>query len=632
MSPTDRQQLAPDDASWSLLEEAADGVLVVNADGTIAAVNGAFASLLSREREALLGQSPEILVSEEDQRRTPFDLAQIPERHPSVFERQLQRPDGSLVEVEIAASRLRDGRVLAIVRPLARRKRLHLGHSDHDFRALIEQIPDGIAVHQDGRFVYANATALRMFGTTEPSDLVGRKVLDVVHPEEREEVARRMRQALVDQVPSTLREERLLRVDGTPFDAEVTGVPAMFEGAPAVIAVARDVTQQRRLQEQLAQADRLSSVGLLAAGVAHEINNPLAYALLNLERLARDLEKQAGKVDEDTLDRLLGCLHDSIDGARRVQRIVRDLRSFARPDPEERTPVDVNAAVTSAIELAGNQIRFRARLVRDLGPVSPVLGDSGRLAQVFLNLLVNAAHAIEEGHADDNEIRVSSWSDSSFVYVCVADTGGGIPKERVTRLFDPFFTTKEPGRGSGLGLSICHSIVRAHEGRIMVDSEPGRGSRFTVMLPGHSGARPIPEVSRRVAESLPPKAEKKRVMLVDDEQLLRSVLTSLLERTYDVVALESGKAAQDVLRKDNAFDAIVCDLMMPDVSGMDLYAWLERENPALTSRVILMTGGAFTDRASALLERAPNFHIEKPFEIEDLAALIERATTASVTE
>ena len=630
MLPKDPLPVVEDDASWSLLEQAADGALVVNADATIGAVNAALTSLLGYPREALLGRSPQMLVSQENLQRMPLALEQIAAGRASVFERQLQRLDGSTVEVEIAASRLRDGRVLAMVRPLAPRKRVHLGGSDHNFRALIEQIPDGIAVHQDGRFVYANATALRMFGAAETSDLVGRWVLDVVHPDEREEVERRMRQALVDQVPSTLREERLLRLDGTPFEAEVTGVPAMFEGAPAVIAVARDVTQQRRLQEQLAQADRLSSVGLLAAGVAHEINNPLAYALLNLERLARDLEKQAGNVDEDTLDRLLGCLHDSIDGARRVQRIVRDLRSFARPDPEERTPVDVNAALTSAIDLAGNQIRFRARLVRDLGPVSAVLGDSGRLAQVFLNLPVNAAHSIEEGHADDNEIRVSSWSDASFVYVCVSDTGEGIPKERVTRLFDPFFTTKEPGRGSGLGLSICHSIVRAHEGRIMVDSEPGLGSRFTVILPGFSGARPRPGGNRRVTPSLPPRVDKKRVMLVDDEQLLRSVLTSLLERTYDVVALESGKAAQDALSKDSAFDAIVCDLMMPDLSGMDLYAWLEREKPALTSRAILMTGGAFTDRASALLERAPNFHIEKPFEIEELAALIERATEPSI--
>lgn len=613
----------------SLLDEAVDGIFLTDPGGRLLESNRRGCTMLGYEPGELDDVHVREILAPGELERAPLRDGDLPPGERLVFDRCVRRKDGTSFFVEVGLSRLADGRFLAILRDITQRKEAERDarRGAETFRALLERFPDGVAVHQNGRFVYVNNAVLALLGATGASELVGRRILDVVHPEERDVVSARLEEVERRGRAAPLREERLLRLDGAEIRAEVMGVPVEFDGAPAVVVVMRDVSEQRRLQDRLAQADRLASVGLLAAGVAHEVNNPLAYALLNLERLARDLPKLLGNVEDATADRLLGCLHDAIDGARRVQRIVRELRTFARTSPDERRAVDINAVLTHSLDLAANQLRFRARVVRDLGHVPEVMGDEGRLTQVFVNLLINAAHSIEEGQVEQNEVRVRTYLDGNTVRVEVADSGEGIPPENVPRLFDPFFTTKEPGRGSGLGLSISHSIARAHGGHITVDTAPGKGSRFVVHLPairdaGRVTPPPISSPGARPSGS----PQRKRVLLVDDEQLLRSVLASLLAPRYEIVPADSGAAAIRILASDARFDAIVCDLMMPDVSGMDVYEWLGRERPTLLPRIVLMTGGAFTERGKALLDQAPVLRIDKPFEIDELSAMIERAS------
>jgi len=305
-----------------------------------------------------------------------------------------------------------------------------------------------------------------------------------------------------------------------------------------------------------------------------------------------------------------------------VQKIVRDLGSFAREARDDTTATDVDAAVESALLLAESELRFRARVTRDLAARSRVRANEGRLVQVLLNLVVNAAHAIPEGDAAAHEVKVTTRDAPGEVRITVSDTGEGIAREHLPRLFDPFFTTKAPGAGSGLGLSVCQSIVSSFGGRIEVDSTRGAGSAFTVVLPAVAATAPAPSAP---PPSTPPRERsiRPRLLLVDDERNVRNVLQALLKGRYDVTAVASVAEARERITESGDWQLILCDLMMPEVTGMDLYDWVEQEHPALAPRMVFMTGGAFTARARELLDRLPDRWIEKPFDFEQLVALLD---------
>lgn len=523
-------------------------------------------------------------------------------------------------------------------------------HPEASFRALIEALPDAVVVSRQGRILYVNPAALRMHGYDAPESLLGVSVLDLIHPDDRPSADDDMVQIQREERSIPFREMRMLRRDGAVITTEVTGLLIVWEGEPAIVGVANDVTARRQVLAELAQRDRLASMGLIAASVAHEVNNPITYVLLNLERLVKDLpdvERALGSLREHLADELgeeraaalfarsgaararsaLEMLGErartATEGARQVGRIARDLTTFARVENDERAGVDVNALLDKVLDVAANELRFRATVVREYGDLPPVSANQGRLSQVFLNLLLNAAHAIDEGAPQRHTVRVSTSHEGREVRITIADTGRGIAKEHLPRLFDPFFTTKAAGQGSGLGLSICRDIVRSHGGRIEARSAPGEGAELIVHLPIGSGAE-APPVPSSVQARFTGAASRPRVLVVDDERTLRSTLAALLEDLYEVVLAESGAAAFDILAADRAFEAILCDLMMPDVSGMDVHAWVVREAPELLARMVFMTGGAFTRNAGEFLERVPNPHLEKPFEVDVLVECLDR--------
>ncbi len=387
----------------------------------------------------------------------------------------------------------------------------------------------------------------------------------------------------------------------------------LLRGQAAEQALARAEEALRRSEAQILGADRLASLGALAAGVAHEINNPLSYVLLILELLARDLGEQ-GEVG--------ARLGEARAGLERVKLIVQDLKSFSRIDTERREPVDVRRVLDSTIEIAQNEIRHRALLIRDFGEVPRVMADPSRLGQVFLNLLVNAVQSMSEGDASRNEIRVTTdLGRDGRVVVAISDTGSGIPPEILGRIFDPFFTTKPAGVGTGLGLSICKGIVTALGGEITVTSKVGEGTTFHIILP------PAPATERPAAPPRPPKAapaapKRGRVMVVDDEPVLAKTLGRSLASEYDVVVISDARDALDRLRLGEGFDAILCDLVMPHVTGMDIHAELAASRPALAGRMIFMTGGTFTARTREFLAAVPNPALDKPFDLTALSALL----------
>jgi two-component system, cell cycle sensor histidine kinase and response regulator CckA len=386
-----------------------------------------------------------------------------------------------------------------------------------------------------------------------------------------------------------------------------------------------------RTETDRAETERMASLGTLAAGVAHEINNPLAYVLGSLEigqRELRCLQAQLRAPDQLMLVAdALTALDNARVGAERLRHIVRDLLDFSRAGAVVGQAVDIEAVLDATVRVAWNEIRHRARLVKRYSGISRVSGDEARLGQVFLNLIMNAAQAIE-GDPSANQITISTRKENGIAVIEVSDTGPGIADEHLSRIFDPFYTTKPAGLGVGLGLAICHGIVANLGGEISVSSEAKRGTTFRVVLP----FAPEDSAARRAVTSAdaPPESESApaRILIIDDEPLLGQTLLYAFKGRHDVVICTSGRDALSRLEKDARFDLVLCDLMMPDVSGSAVYEAVKRSYPGLVRCFVFMTGGAFTERAREFLAKHPGAQLEKPFNIDDIERILRQFTAA----
>jgi uncharacterized repeat protein (TIGR01451 family) len=391
--------------------------------------------------------------------------------------------------------------------------------------------------------------------------------------------------------------------------------------------LAQRLAELKQTQDQLIVADRRISIGRLAAGAAHEINNPLAFIMANLTYATDELQRtgQLARAEdplalERHLAQIQGALEDSLQGAGRVHQIVRGLKTFARADDDRRAPVSVEEAVNAAIHMSANQIKHRARLVREISPAPLVDANHVRLSQVFLNLLLNAVQSIPEGAAGGS-IRVTVGTDErGWSTAEVRDNGVGIPEEHLLHIFDPFFTTKPVGSGTGLGLSISQGIVAALGGEITVGSEVSVGTTFRVSLPPSAASHPTPPPSPRPA---PAAARRRKVLVVDDEPLVGASIQRALERRHDVTVASSGREALDLILGGAGFDHILCDVMMPEMTGMELHARLVEFAPEQAARVTFMTAGPFTESASAFVERHKAACLEKPIDFERLSEIVD---------
>jgi PAS domain S-box-containing protein len=477
-----------------------------------------------------------------------------------------------------------------------------------------------------GHIIDWNASAERMFGRGK-REALGQTLFGVLHPGEPDPLTNTVLSAL-NREGRWSGELEFKRANGTVCYCESVVVPLRDADGRVIayIMVHRDSTERKLLQARLVMADRLASVGTLGAGVAHEINNPLAYMLVNLHLIREGLEKLPPAVGEAVVEPLQQLVRETTEGAERIATIVRDLKVFARGEQESRMQaVDVRRAVELACKMADNVIRHRARLVMDFEPVAPVEAIESRLCQVFLNLLLNAAQAIPENLGpSEHEIRVRLRSvGASQISVEVTDTGVGMTPEVLARAFDPFFTTKPVGEGTGLGLSICHGIIESMGGTITAESQPNRGSTFRVVL--RAAAREVESQSRLTLVAPPPSA-RARILVVDDEPNVTTALQRSLSSEHEVATANSAQVAlRMMVNEGGQFDLVLCDVMMPGMTGMDLYAEVGRQVPEMLGRMVFMTGGAFTPRAVAFLRDVPNPTLSKPLDLGQLRALVGRA-------
>ena len=500
-------------------------------------------------------------------------------------------------------------------------------------RSIIDSIGDGVSVaDESGRIVLRNRSALldRPFGP-EISAADGPNHFSAFLPDQVTPypvgdlpLARAVRGELIDGQEVYIRSAagapgRWLSVNARPLLDE-HGV------ARGGVSVHRDVTIEKSTQQQLTMSDRMVSIGMLASGVGHEINNPLSAVIANLDLAMRDIATLAKRTgDTSDLAEIAEELGDAREGAQRIREIVRDLRIFSRSEEEKRVPVVVERVLESALRMARNEIRHRARIVKSYAAVPLVRANESRLGQLFLNLIVNAAQAIEEGNAEQNEIGVSTRiDDSGRVGIDISDTGSGMPPDIMRRLFTPFFTTKPAGVGTGLGLSICQRIVADLGGEISVDSEVGRGTTFHVWLPA-TQTRVSASVEVAVAV---PEGRRGRVLVVDDEVAILLAVRRTLGSQHEVMTTTRAAEALELVTAGNRYDAILCDLMMPEMTGMNFYGELAKLAPEQLRHLVFMSGGAFTPTARAFLDEASNATIEKPFEPDALRALVDKLVSA----
>jgi two-component system, cell cycle sensor histidine kinase and response regulator CckA len=477
-------------------------------------------------------------------------------------------------------------------------------------RRVLDTVSEGICgLDHAGRCTFANRAAAQLLAIDEVDDLIGRDLHEMLAP-----ITAEGRPLGVDELgfegdggARLVHDLLVLTADGRrlPIDLRINPVAGGPLSGRVISFV--DASDRQAMQARLAQSDRMVSLGTLAAGIGHEINNPLTYIIAGVE---------LASAPDTAPDDARAALADAAEGLARVRDIVRDLKLLSHGDRDAITPIDPVEALEGALRIANNVVRHRAEVERDLRPVPRVAGSATKLTQVFINLLINAAHAIGERAASRTIAVASRTSRDGRVILEVRDSGRGIPPELIGRIFDPFFTTKKVGEGTGLGLAISRSIVSAMGGEIRVASQVGVGTTFTVELPAVvelAAARPV-------APPTPRADGRARVLVIDDDPAIGRALCRMLARSHEIRHVSSGRVALDELAAGAEVDVIVCDLMMPDMSGMEIAEALAVAAPGLRDRIVYMSGGAFTPEATAFVEALGEPVLDKPVDREALLA------------
>lgn len=466
--------------------------------------------------------------------------------------------------------------------------------------------PDGLRL-----FTFVSSSCRDLLEVPDQRLLEEPEVFDaLLHPEDatRFEETR----ALAERSHTHLRfEGRFLLPSGTVRWMHLAAKPTSLpESCVAWDGILTDITERTELQSQLLLADRLATVGTLSASVAHEVNNPLFYISANLEALEGRLSESPAN------DALRPLLREALDGVSRIENAMRDLKTFARAPEDTLRPLNLTQIIDASVRIASNEIRHRAQLVRDYQAEPCIRADESSLGQLFLNLLIVAAQSIPEGNAEQNQLVINVWLEGSEANIEITDTSPGLPSQDLERAFSPFAPVSERLR-LGMGLYVCQRIVSSLGGTIRASSQPGAGNTFHVRLPA-SPPNVAPEARPRLR---PVQSRPVRVLVVDDEELVLKAFQRTLEG-HEVCCARSGREAVELLKTEAPFDLVLCDVMMPDMNGQDVYDAAERISPGTRERFVFVTGGAFTKDANSFLNRVPNRTIEKPFSKASIRELI----------
>ena len=496
-----------------------------------------------------------------------------------------------------------------------------LRESEERYRKLVELSPDAVFIHNGDRFVFMNQAAATLLGANVPEDLYGQNPLDFIHPGQREMAKKRIGDALAE-VDNTPTEKLFVRLDGSPVPVEMVSVHYVHQGEHAVLAIARDISERKRAQEELVKAQKLESLGLLAGGIAHDFNNILTGIMGNVSLVRARLNHSNPLVDR---------LEDCEKAAKRATGLTRQLLTFAKGGEPVRRVIDSTVLIreSAAFVLRGSNVKSDIRLGEGLWCID---ADANQISQVLNNLIINAAHSMPDGgvvaiKASNENLDHGQWLNlpaGTYLNISVQDHGCGIPEENLTRIFDPYFTTKS--QGSGLGLTSVYSIIRRHGGTIEVSSRIGEGTTFVIHLPAvplGGGAT----VCRQVAAE---SAVSGKILVMDDDELIRQISKEMLEYTgYSVECCVDGRQAVELFlrARDNGapFKAAIMDLTIPGGMGGEEAARLLLE--ADPEAVLIVASGYANDPVLADFQRYGfSGAVVKPFDLEALVGEVLRLT------
>ena len=584
----------------------ADAVVVTGLDRKVLTANRSAAELFGRRLADLPGTPIDDLVAAAERQHVAEREQRAVAGAQQRYETTVVRADGEERNVAVSTTPLvLDGDLVgtvATLRDITEEKGAQdaLARSEARYRNLFESASDAIVtLDANGRFTTFNHAAENISGYPR-QELVGQWFAPLLPDDELPKALMHFQKALAGE--TGLFETTFIRKDGEYRTIQVTYTTPQKD--EEVLCVIRDVTDQKMLQEQLIQSEKMTAIGQLVSGVAHELNNPLAgisafaQLLLTEKRFPPDQRTAAEMIYAE---------------ARRASRIVQNLLTFARQHKPERTPTGVNQVLDDTLELRGYELRVRGiEVTRDYDEQIPeTMADAHQLQQVFLNLVTNAEQAMEKSPRESQRLIVRTRRTGAVIRIEVEDTGPGIPPNLLERIFNPFFTTKPTGSGTGLGLSISLGIVREHEGRIWAENAPQGGARFIVE---------VPIVTHRASSEaqamlpLPPQGDRLQILVVDDEASVRvSLQRYLAGRGHEVETTSSGREALGRLR-EGKFDAVIVDMRMPDISGEELYRDLRTTDPDHADRIIFTTGQLVDDEVRTFLASTGRPCVPKPFE------------------
>ncbi len=622
----------------ALIEHALDIIVVINADGRYRYASPSVEAVLGYTPAELLGTDAFDLVHPDDVakvqalfaegRRLPGTVAgaQYRVRHRDRSWRVLEAIGRNLLDHPAVAG------VVVNARDVTARQQTEraLVESERRYRLVAENASDVIWVRDlDLNLTYVSPSAARLHGFSV-EEIMAQPATDAVTPESLAAALQQLREVLELEGQMSPFESRTLDLEMKRKDGSSVWVESKVSvlrdehGRPTgLLGVSRDVTErrqaaanERRLQGQLAQSEKLAAMGELLAGVAHELNNPLSV-VLGYASVVRQMAK--GGAIADRVDKIRVA-------AERCARIVRNFLMLARQHPPARERVDLNQLIRETLEILAYPLRVdNVEVVLDLADGLPELwADPHQLQQVMTNLVTNA-HQAMRGVTEPRRLTLKSGVEpaAGVVTLEATDTGPGIPADVERRLFEPFFTTKPVGQGTGLGLSICKGIVESHGGTVQVEGRPGRGARFLICLPAGGpapAAAPVPSAAA-------PRGDRRAVLVIDDEpDVARMVADTLAIDGYRVVTATSGREALARI-DESAFDVILTDVKMPGLDGPTLYREVTRRRPELASRFVFFTGDVLNPATLHFLEESRAAYLPKPFSREDALALLRRVAT-----
>ena len=508
--------------------------------------------------------------------------------------------------------------IMAIIIVIGMTIEREVSAAEQNYRVLFDSASDAIFLVDlfKQRILEANASALRLTKRSA-MDLVGRPFVEICPSLKADETAavRMDSIKMFNAVFRPFNEFPITRANGTTVNCEGDTALVQWQQCRVLQVNVRDVSDCKKVGQQLLRAEKLSALGQLIAGVAHELNNPLAVVMGCSQIMAR----REG-VDARTKGDVQRILHES----ERASKIVRDLLSFAHPCDPQKTAVNINHLAASVIEtqesnIQAADIRMEQRLASDL---PNTMADPNQIEQVLINLIGNAVYVLGT-RPKPRTLTISTEESGNYIRIIVADNGPGVPQAVIGQIFDPFFTTKPLGKGTGLGLTISNTIIQEHRGKLLVENQPTGGAKFIVELPI------VQCVTTAPADQAPPEAKplaadsaKRSALIVDDEPGIVAVLSEIVSGIgYDVTTATNGVEAMERITS-GTYDVILSDMRMPNMDGVKLFETLKKENEVLAHRIVFVTGDTVSPDTRAFLKSTGNRWLSKPFKIEQVIDIV----------